>query len=51
MVYDYRLLICRLFESTPKITCPNGRAPDVRIDPEIEQQIHDYVANTRQVLV
>jgi hypothetical protein len=47
MVYDECPLIYRLFGSTPKIPCPNGRALEVRIAPKIEQQIDDYIANTR----
>jgi hypothetical protein len=31
--------------------CPNGRRPQHMIEPQIEQQIHHYIATTRQVLV
>jgi Fe-S-cluster containining protein len=50
-VYDERPLICRLFGTTPSLACPNGRRPDVMIDPQIEQGIHHYIASTRQILV
>ena len=50
-VYSERPLICRLFGTTPRLSCPNGYRPDNMIDPEIERQIHRYMANTRQVLV
>ncbi|MBJ7553465.1 YkgJ family cysteine cluster protein [Marinomonas spartinae] len=50
-VYDERPLICRLFGTTPHLACPNHCRPDNMIDPDIEAQIHHYIANTRQVLV
>lgn len=50
-VYSERPLICRMFGTTPQLTCPNGRRPDVLLDPYVEQQIHQYFASTRQVLV
>lgn len=50
-VYSERPLICRLFGTTPQLSCPNGRRPDNMTDPEIERQTHHYIANTRQVLV
>lgn len=50
-VYDERPLICRLFGTTPRLACPNGRRPEVMIDPEIEQQVYRYFSETRQVLV
>ena len=50
-VYDERPLICRLFGTTPSLPCPNGRRPEVMINPRVEQQIHWYAANTRQLLV
>ena len=50
-VYDERPLICRLFGTTPSLACPNGARPDEMIAPEIEKQIHDFNAKTRQVLV
>lgn len=49
--YDERPLICRLFGTTPNLPCPNGRRPEVMVKPRIEQLIHWYAANTRQVLV
>jgi hypothetical protein len=50
-VYAERPLICRLFGTTPHMACPNGRRPEHMVDPEIERQVHFYIANTRQVLV
>lgn len=50
-VYEERPLICRLFGTTPRMACPNDCAPDTMIDPEVEDQIHHYIATTRQVLV
>ncbi len=50
-VYGERPLICRLFGTTPRMPCPNGRRPQEMIDAKIEAQVHHYIANTRQVLV
>jgi Fe-S-cluster containining protein len=50
-VYAERPLICRLFGTTPRLACPNGKRPEMMIDPRIEQQIDRYLAETRQVLV
>ena len=50
-VYSERPLICRLFGTTPRMPCPNGRRPQEMIAPGHEQQIHRYIASTRQVLV
>jgi len=50
-VYTERPLICRLFGTTPRLACPNGYRPEVMIDPNIEQKIHLYFRNNRQVLV
>ncbi|MBZ0070784.1 MAG: YkgJ family cysteine cluster protein [Gammaproteobacteria bacterium] len=50
-VYAERPLICRLFGTTPRMACPNGRRPERMVDPGIERQVHHYIANTRQVLV
>ncbi len=50
-VYGERPLICRLFGTTPRLACPNGKRPEVMIDPRIEQQIQRFIAETRQVLV
>jgi len=50
-VYDERPLICRLFGTTPGLACPNGCRPEQMVDEGIEQQVHDFIAKTRQVLV
>lgn len=50
-VYHERPLICRLFGTTPRLACPQGRRPALMIDPRIEEQIFRYFAQTRQVLV
>ena len=50
-VYDERPLICRLFGTTPRLACPNGRRPEQMIDPKIEQKIYLFNEETRQVLV
>jgi len=50
-VYGERPLICRLFGTTPKLPCPNGRRPLYMIDSATEAQIHAFLARTRQVLV
>ncbi|MFZ2406357.1 MAG: YkgJ family cysteine cluster protein [Methylobacter sp.] len=50
-VYAERPLICRLFGTTPRLACPNGKRPEVMIDLRIEQQIHRFFEETRQVLV
>jgi len=50
-VYAERPLICRLFGTTPRLACPNGKRPEAMIDPRIEQQIERYFTETRQVLV
>jgi hypothetical protein len=50
-VYAERPLICRLFGTTPRLACPNGKRPDSMIDPRIEQRIYRYFASTRHVLV
>lgn len=50
-VYGERPLICRLFGTTPHMPCPNDRRPESMIDPEVEAQVHHYIASTRQVLV
>lgn len=49
--YLERPLICRLFGTTPRLACPNGRAPAAMIDPRVEEAIHQYLAETRQVLI
>ena len=50
-VYRERPLICRLFGTTPRLACPRGKRPDIMIDPQIEEQIHQFMRQTRQVLV
>lgn len=50
-VYEERPLICRLFGTTPRLACPNGKRPVAMIEPRIEQQIYRYFATTRRVLV
>lgn len=49
--YLERPLICRLFGTTRRLACPNGRAPEEMIDPRTEQEIYQYMAETRQVLI
>lgn len=50
-VYLERPLICRLFGTTPSLPCPNGQKPIQMIDPNIEKDIHHFLAITRQVLL
>lgn len=50
-VYGERPLICRLFGTTQRLPCPNGQRPSLMIDPQIERQIHRFLAETRQVLI
>ncbi|GAB6070320.1 YkgJ family cysteine cluster protein [Thiomicrorhabdus hydrogeniphila] len=50
-VYEERPLICRLYGTTPNLLCPNDCKPEKMVEPEIEKQVHDFIANTRQVLV
>lgn len=50
-VYAERPLICRLFGTTPRLACPNGKRPRVMIDPRIERRIYRYFETTRHVLV
>ena len=49
--YPERPLICRLFGTTPKLACPNGKRPEAMIDPLIERQIFKYFSDIRHVLV
>lgn len=49
--YGERPLICRLFGTTPRLLCPNGKRPVYMIDPGTEREIHEFLARTRQVLV
>ena len=50
-VYAERPLICRLFGTTPKLLCPNGKKPDEMIDAKVEQGIYQFFKEVRQVLV
>lgn len=50
-VYEERPLICRLFGTTPRLLCPRGQRPETMIEPAIEQQINQYFAEVRHVLV
>ena len=50
-VYDERPLICRLFGTTPKLLCPNGMRPVHMINSKTEDEIHQFHAQTRQVLL
>jgi hypothetical protein len=50
-VYAERPLICRLFGTTPRLACPHGRRPEVMIEPEVEEEIYQFLRETRQVLV
>jgi len=49
--YAERPLICRLFGTTPRLACPNGRRPDVMIDSRIESRVYRYFAENRHVLL
>jgi len=50
-VYEQRPLICRLFGTTPSLPCPRGRGPAAPTEAHVEQQVHELIASTRQVLV
>lgn len=50
-VYLERPLICRLFGTTPRLACPNGKRPEVMIDPQVERQVFAFFKETRHVLV
>ena len=50
-VYDDRPIICRLFGTTPRLACPNGRRPDDMIDTRIEAKIEQFFREVRHVLV
>jgi Fe-S-cluster containining protein len=50
-VYSERPLICRLFGTTPRLACPNGRRPAEMIAPDVEQDIFRYFKDVRHVLV
>jgi hypothetical protein len=50
-VYDERPLVCRLFGTTPRLPCPNGRRPVYLLDRRTEAAIQRFMQGTRQVLV
>jgi hypothetical protein len=50
-VYSERPLICRLFGTTPRLACPNGRRPAKMIAPDVERDIFRYFKDVRHVLV
>lgn len=50
-VYAERPLVCRLFGTTPRLPCPNGRRPASMIDARIDRQIGQFFENTRHVLL
>ena len=50
-VYEDRPLICRLFGTTPTLPCPHGLKPEQMTDSRIEQKIHAFHTQTRQVLL
>jgi hypothetical protein len=50
-VYAERPLICRVFGTTPRLICPNGKGPADMIDAKLDQQIQHFHAQTRQVLL
>jgi uncharacterized protein len=50
-VYEERPLICRLFGTTPSLPCPRGKRPETMTEPRIEEQVHQFMRETRQVLV
>ncbi|MDN6859709.1 YkgJ family cysteine cluster protein [Pseudomonas sp. CAN2814] len=49
--YEQRPLICRLFGTTPRMPCPEGRGPDTPTDESVVRQVNQLIASTRQVLV
>ncbi|WP_184589749.1 YkgJ family cysteine cluster protein [Pseudomonas nitroreducens] len=49
--YEQRPLICRLFGTTPRMPCPEGRGPETPTDERVVSQVHQLIASTRQVLV
>jgi hypothetical protein len=49
--YDERPLVCRLFGTTPRLPCPNGRRPVYLVDRRTEAAIQRFMQGTRQVLV
>ncbi len=49
--YGERPLICRLFGTTASLPCPRGRGPAAPTTAQVEKQVHNLIASTRQVLV
>lgn len=49
--YEQRPLICRLFGTTPRMPCPEGRGPETPTDESVVRQVTQLIASTRQVLV
>ncbi|MGH8108967.1 MAG: YkgJ family cysteine cluster protein [Arenimonas sp.] len=50
-VYAERPLICRLFGTTQRLACPNGKRPVYMTSPRIEEEVHHFLVQTRQVLL
>jgi len=50
-VYAERPLICRVFGTTPRLPCPNGKRPAQMLDVRLDQDIQRFHAQTRQVLL
>lgn len=50
-VYAQRPLICRLFGTTPSLPCPRGRGPEQPIEPQLQAQVQQLIASTRQRLL
>lgn len=50
-VYGERPLICRLFGTTERLACPNGRRPVYLTSPRVEAEVNQILVQTRQVLL
>lgn len=50
-VYGERPLICRLFGTTERLPCPNGRRPVYMTSPRVEVEVNRLLLQTRQVLL
>lgn len=50
-VYEERPLVCRLFGTTPRLACPNGKQPAMMIAPAVEERVYRYFEQVRHVLV
>lgn len=50
-VYAERPLICRVFGTTPRLACPNGRRPAEMLAEDVEREIFQYFKEVRHVLV